>query len=75
MQFLEFSIILTSNLMVSCNPVSVPLVSGREGGLENKKKWFFFHIIEAVQLYKARYREVYHKEHRPQQLTTNRVKV
>lgn len=60
--------------MVSCNPVSVPLVSGREGGLGNKKKGFF-HIIEAVQLYKARYREVYHKEHRPQQLTTNRVKV
>lgn len=65
MQFLEFSRLLTINLMVSCNPVSVLLVSGGEGGVGNKNMLGFFHIYEAVQLYKERYRDVYHKNHKP----------
>lgn len=42
MQFLEFSMLLTINLMVSCNPVLVLLVSGGEGGVGNKKMLGFF---------------------------------
>lgn len=49
--FFEFSMLLPINLinlMGSCNPISVLLDSGREGGVENFKNAFFFYISEAI---------------------------